>query len=117
NKPLIPGHDGISAVELSRKKSPFEPLSMKLPGYDDPFAGNTVISRPEPSTGKTVAPPRPLLDCVPIPNTSVPATVAAPDGATRGSSRMTPLLSTGNIATGLETCPARLAPGGGPGPP
>lgn len=61
------------------------------------------------SPSSLVAPPSPLLLWVAMPITSDPLTVAAPNGTTVGSSRMTPLLSVEKRLTGFCTCSARVA--------
>ena len=79
---------------------------MKLSGYRVPCAGKSVVNVPRSSAGMTTALPRPLLERVPMPNTSDPLAVRAPPAGTGGSSTITPLSSVANRATGFETCAA-----------
>src|SRR6267143_3898191 len=79
---------------------------MKLPGYWVPCAGKSVVNVPLSSTGMTTALSRPLLERVPMPNTSDPSAVGAPPAGTDGNSTITPLSSVANRATGFETCAA-----------
>src|SRR5882762_10098580 len=79
---------------------------MKLTGYRVPCPGKSVVNVPRSSTGMTTALPRPLLERVPMPNTSDPLAVAAPAARTGGSSTITPLSSVANRLTGFETCAA-----------
>src|SRR5690348_889958 len=104
-------------VAESRKKKPFEPLSMKLDPWPLPDPLKSLYNVPMNwaaklpvlgSTGNTAALPKPLLDCVPMPNVRVPVALVCPVSGTAGKLIMTPLLSVVNIHTGFCSCAVRL---------
>src|SRR6516165_3112179 len=88
------------------KYRPFEPESTKLRSYT--LLLNVVVKFPALSRARTVAFPRPLFDCVPMPNMSEPVADGAPPAWIAGSSMIVPLLSPANIHTGFCTCCERV---------
>jgi hypothetical protein len=94
-----PGQSGSALVE--GKKSPFDPLSMKL--VNEVPLKFVVKSPTWGSAPYTVTPEGMLLDCVPIPSTRLPFTEGDPPAGMLGSCTITPLLSCGRSATGFWT--------------
>ena len=92
------------AIDVSLKDRLLVPESMKLPGMLVPL--NVVVRSPLASSVRTFALPSALLDCVPMPKTSEPASVAAPVAGTVGNSMMAPFLSWAKKAMGFDTCAA-----------
>src|SRR6266700_2623804 len=90
---LLP-QSGRPVVVESRKKKPFEPLSIKLLEYATPW--NVVMKFPELSAACAWALFSALLDCVPIPKIMEPVTDSAPVAAICGRTIAKPLLSCGN---------------------
>jgi len=86
------------------KNRPLEPLSMKLAGSGStwPLAGSIVVKLSNDPISNTVALPRVLFDCVPIPKISDPSSVAAGLASAANDSAV-PLLSEANNTVGLVT--------------
>src|SRR5215472_10115917 len=99
---------GLVRAAESRKKYPFEPLSMKLTSVKFVPWNCTVKFAKVESTGRTTALPSPLLDCVPIPKIREPDAVVCPASGIAGSCKIVPLLSLANIHTGFCTCVVML---------
>src|SRR5207244_4410468 len=98
------GQSGRPVAVESRKKKPFDPESMKLDPSDWPL--KTVVKLPAASVVNTFADPRPLLDCVPIPNVSDPVSDAVPPDATDGSCISTPdACSPASLTSAVRTGP------------
>ena len=104
-QPVAAGAVGM----LSLMKLPFEPLSRAA--FRPAVPLKLACTKPVVSSMEsTVALPRALLVCVPMPKTSAPPLkLVAPPTAGSGSSRITPLLSELKSETGFCSCCASVA--------
>src|SRR5208337_3924530 len=84
---ICPLQVAMPVVAVSRKKSPFEPLSKKLSGYVTPLkvVMTIPILVPLSGTARTVAPPTPLFDWVPMPKIRLPLGSSEPPLGTAGN--------------------------------